>query len=100
MKVLMIAEHDNKTLKSVNSHTLSAAIELGKEIDLLIAGYQCQTVVDEAKKLDHFHKILLADARDYEHQLAENMAALIADHAKKIRLRRDGRYYLWKKYTA
>lgn len=83
MKVLIIAEHDNHFLKPVNLHTLSAAIELGKEIDLMIVGYNCQSVTEEAKQLPNIQHIFVFDAKEYEHQLAENIAPLIAENATK-----------------
>ena len=82
MKILLIAEHDNQTLKSGNFHTLSAAKQLGDTIDCLIMGYQCEKVVLDAKKLPYINEILVADASEYTHQLAENTTTLIAEIAK------------------
>jgi electron transfer flavoprotein alpha subunit len=81
MKILIIAEHDNAALKLSTFHTLSAAKELGEEIDLLIAGENCQKIAEQAKILP-IKKILVADNVVYAHQLAENMAALIAEIGK------------------
>lgn len=83
MKILIIAEHDNKTLKSATHHTVSAAQELGKDIEVIVIGYNCQTVVDQATKLPHVARVLVADDAVYEHQLAENSAQLIADIGKE-----------------
>jgi electron transfer flavoprotein alpha subunit len=80
MKVLLIVEHDNKTLKPVNLHTLSAAYQLG-ETDVLVIGHQCETVVNEAAILPGIQRVLVADAADYEYQMAENLAPLIANIA-------------------
>lgn len=82
MKGLLIIEHDNKQLKPVNYHTLKAMQELSLNIDVLVIGYECEEVAKACKKLPGIHKILLADARDYAHQLAENVAKLIADVGK------------------
>lgn len=82
MKALLIAEHDNKTLKSCNLHTVSAAAALNADIDLLIVGYECDAAFAEAKKIPHIKRILVANAKEYQHQLAENMAAFIADVAR------------------
>lgn len=82
MKILIVAEHDNKELKPVNSHVLTAAVALGNEIDVLVIGNQCNSVVEQAKKMPHVKKILVADAKEYEHQLAENVAPLIAEVSK------------------
>ncbi len=83
MKILMIIEHDNQLLKSANFHTLSAIESLDGTKDILIAGYQCDAVVEEAKKMTGIQRIYLADSPEYEHQLAENIAPLIAEIAKE-----------------
>jgi electron transfer flavoprotein alpha subunit len=83
MKILLIAEHDNKILKSANYHTLTAAKQLGEEIDILIIGYECHTVVSEAQKLPFVQRVYVADSIEYAHQLAENSASLVADIAVK-----------------
>lgn len=82
MKVLIIAEHDNKKLKAVNYHTYTAATQLNAAIDMMIIGFKCETVAEEAQGFPALQKIWLANAADYEHQLAENCAPLIAKIAK------------------
>lgn len=81
MKSLIIAEHDNKTLKLSTLHTVTAALELGQELDMFVIGYQCQEVAKLAATISGVTKVLIADASDYEHQMAENTAALIAEVA-------------------
>ena len=81
MKILIIAEHNNQTLKSVNLHTVTAACQLGDEIDMLVIGHQCLSVVEEARKLAHIQHVLVADNAVYAHRLAENTAPLIAEIA-------------------
>lgn len=83
MKILILIGHDNKTLKSDNFHVLTAAKELSNNIDVLIIGNQCEAVIEQAKKLSSVTKIRVADAPEYQHQLAENLAPLIADIAKE-----------------
>lgn len=78
MKVLIIAEHDAHALKPATLHTLTAAEKLGKEIDVLIIGHQCQKAVAHAKQFAGWQTILVADHEVYAHQLAENTAVLIA----------------------
>src|SRR5579872_1657394 len=82
MKILMLVEHDNKTLKYANFHTLSAAKKWGGAIDVLIIGSHCDAVIEPLKKLSDIERIRVADAPEYEHQLAENTAPLIAEIAK------------------
>lgn len=82
MTVLVIAEHDNKTLKSSTLNTIKAASQLGSDITVLVAGKDCSAVAQAAAKADKVTKVLHADAPQYEHPLAENMASLIAGLAK------------------
>ncbi len=82
MTVLVIAEHDNKTLKSSTLNTIKAASQLGSEIVVLVAGKDCGGVAQAVAKADKVTKVLHADAPQYEHPLAENMASLIAGLAK------------------
>ena len=77
MTTLLIAEHDNRTLKDATAKALTAANALGQEVHVLVAGKDCRPVADAAAKLDGVKKVLLADGASYEHMLAEPMAALI-----------------------
>ena len=81
MPTLLVAEHDNKTLKDSTHKTLTAAKGLGGDIHVLVAGKGCRPVAEAAAKLDGVAKVLLADGGDYEHMLAEPMAALIVSLA-------------------
>ena len=77
MRVLLVADHDNRTLGGSTAKAMSAARELG-DVDVLVVGAQCDAVAQAAAKLDGAAKVLLADAPQFEHQLAEEVAALIA----------------------
>jgi electron transfer flavoprotein alpha subunit len=77
MAVLLVADHDNKTLGTSVAKTMAAAKALGQEVHVLVAGAGCKPVAEAAASLDGAAKVLLADAPQYEHQLAEEMAALI-----------------------
>src|SRR5436190_14448050 len=77
MTTLLLAEHDNRTLKDVTAKALTAANALGQEVHVLVAGKDCHTVANDAAKLDGVKKVLLADGSSYEHMLPEPMAALI-----------------------
>jgi electron transfer flavoprotein alpha subunit len=83
MAVLLVAEHDNKSLKDATAKALSAAIALGGPVDILVAGQNAKGVADAAAKLKGVSKVLLADDAQYAHQLAENMASLIIELAGK-----------------
>ncbi|WP_417614224.1 electron transfer flavoprotein subunit alpha/FixB family protein [Oceanisphaera sp.] len=76
MATLVIAEHNNSELKPATLHALGAAAELGDETDLLIMGHQCQAVADAAARLK-VNTVLLVDAPEYQHQLAEPCASLV-----------------------
>ena len=81
MAVLVYAEHDNASLKKATLNTIAAAKEIGGDIHVLVAGSGNQTVADEAAKVEGVTKVLVADNAAYEHQLAENIALLVADIA-------------------
>jgi electron transfer flavoprotein alpha subunit len=82
MTTLLVAEHDNKTLKDATAKASSAAKALGAEIHVLVAGKDCRAVAEAAAKLDGVNKVLLADAAGYEHMLAEPTSALIHSLAR------------------
>jgi len=81
MSILVFAEHDNSTLKAETLKTVAAAQAIGGDITLLVAGYNCQSVVDSASKVSGISKVLVADNASYEHQLAENVSLLVLELA-------------------
>jgi electron transfer flavoprotein alpha subunit len=81
MPTLLLAEHDNKSLKDATNKALTAAKALGADVHILVAGHDCKAVAEAAAKLDGVKKVLLADAPAYEHMLAEPVAALIVSLA-------------------
>ena len=82
MKIFIIAEHDNQVMKSSTQHVVAAASGLGDDICVLVAGADCRKVAEQVSKLTGVKKVLLADHPVYQHQLAENMAPLVAELAK------------------
>ena len=62
MTTLLLAEHDNKSLKDATNKALTAAKALGGDVHVLVAGKDCKAVADAAAKLDGVKKVLLADA--------------------------------------
>lgn len=78
MTVLVIAEHDNNTLNPATLNTVTAAQAIGGDIELLIAGSQCDAVAQQAAQVSSITKVRVADNSAYEHQLAENVAPLVA----------------------
>jgi electron transfer flavoprotein alpha subunit len=77
MTTLLLAEHDNKTLKDATHKALTAAKALGGDVHVLIAGKGARPVADAAAKLDGVKKVLLADGVPFAHMLAEPVAALV-----------------------
>ena len=78
MAVLLLAEHTNDALNPATGKALSAALALGGDVHILVAGANCRAAAEEAAKLNGASKILIADAAHLEHQLAEEVAALLA----------------------
>jgi electron transfer flavoprotein alpha subunit len=81
MAILLLAEHDNKSLKDATAKALTAAKALGGDVHVLVAGKDARGVADAAAKLDGVGKVLVADGGSYEHMLAEPLAALIVSLA-------------------
>lgn len=79
MSILVIAEHDNSSLKGATLNTVAAAAAIGGDITVLVAGHNSSAAADEAAKVAGVSKVLHADNAAYEHQLAENVAPLIAE---------------------
>jgi electron transfer flavoprotein alpha subunit len=77
MPTLLLAEHDNASLKDATNKALTAAKQLGGEVHVLVAGQNCKPAAETAATLDGVGKVLLADAPAYAHGLAEPTAALI-----------------------
>ena len=82
MSILVIAEHDNTQLNSATLTTVTAATQMGGDIDLLVAGHNCAVVAEAASAVVGVRHVLLAEDPCYEHWLAENMAELIVELGK------------------
>lgn len=77
MTILVYAEHDNKELKPATLATVTAAVQMGGDVHLLVAGADCQAVAQEAAKVAGVSKVLVADNAAYTNQLAENISLLV-----------------------
>ncbi|MEB4657790.1 adenine nucleotide alpha hydrolase family protein, partial [Burkholderia contaminans] len=86
MTILVIAEHDNASIKAATLNTVAAAAEVGKfvggDIHVLVAGHNAQAAADAAAKIAGVSKVLLADAPQLEAGLAENVEATALNIAK------------------
>ena len=78
MPVLLVAEHDNASLKDTTARALTAASAIGSPVHVLVAGANCRPAAEAAAALEGVEKVLVAEAPAYEHALAEPVAALIA----------------------
>ncbi len=81
MTILIIAEHDNATIKPATLNTIGAATKIGGDIHVLVAGSNCQGAADAAAKIAGVSKVLKADDAALAHGLAENVAPIIVDLA-------------------
>ncbi len=78
MTILVIAEHAQSTLATATLNTVAGAQQIGADIDVLVAGSGVAAVADAASRISGVTRVLLADHDLYAHQLAENLALLIA----------------------
>jgi electron transfer flavoprotein alpha subunit len=77
MTNLVIAEHDNASIKVATLNTIAAAQKIGGDIHVLVAGHNAQAAADAAAKIAGVSKVLLADAPQLEAGLAENVEASV-----------------------
>ena len=77
MASLVVAEHDNKTLKDATAKTVTAAAQVSAPVHVLVAGSDCEAVANAAAKLAGVEKVLAADDPLYAKMVAEPMEALI-----------------------
>lgn len=82
MSILVIAEHDNDSIKTSTLNTVTAAQDIGDDIHVLVAGVGCQGAVTAAAEIAGVAKVISADAEAYAHQLPENVAPLLVELAK------------------
>jgi electron transfer flavoprotein alpha subunit len=81
MSILVYAEHDNSTLKADTLKAVAAAQQIGGDITILVAGHHCESVAEQAAKVNGVAQVLVADNLVYEHQLAENISLLVTELA-------------------
>lgn len=79
MSTLILAEHDNQTLKPATLSAVTAAQQMGGDIHIVVAGADCASVATEAAAVAGVSKVLLADNAAYAHHLAENVSLLVAE---------------------
>jgi electron transfer flavoprotein alpha subunit len=74
MAALVIAEHDNASLKGSTLNTITAAVQCGGDVHVLVAGHNCGAAAEAASKIAGVTKVLVADAAHFADGLAENAA--------------------------
>ncbi|MBL8385215.1 MAG: FAD-binding protein [Burkholderiales bacterium] len=77
MTALVIAEHDNATLKGATLNAVTAAAQCGGEVHVLVAGSNCGAAAQAAAQVAGVAKVLVADAPHLADALAENVAAQV-----------------------
>ena len=77
MSILVIAEHDNSSIKGATLNTIAAASNINGEVTLLVAGLDISNVIDEAKTISGVSKIISCDHKLYKNFLAEDFAKLV-----------------------
>jgi electron transfer flavoprotein alpha subunit len=82
MSVLVVADHNNEHLNVSTLSTITAANKLSNDVDVLVAGKNCQAVADTVSKTQGVKRVLLCDQDVCETQLAENLAPLIHELAE------------------
>jgi electron transfer flavoprotein alpha subunit len=83
MPALVIAEHDNASLKGSTLNTITAALQCSGDVHVLIAGAHCSGAAEAAAKVAGVTKVLVADAPHFADGLAENVAAQALAIAKQ-----------------
>ena len=71
MSILLIAEHNNSTLKAFTLNTITAASKIDEDINVLVVGNNCQSVAKEVSAIPLVKKVLHCDSKNYENFLAE-----------------------------
>ena len=77
MSILVIAEHDNNSLKGATLNTVTAATSLAGDVAILVAGSNIDSVVAECQTLDNVSKILKCDSETYVNAIAEDISSLV-----------------------
>jgi electron transfer flavoprotein alpha subunit len=82
MTSLVIAEHDNQVLKPSTLNTIAAAVQIGDDIDVLVAGENCAAAAQAAAQIPGVKRVRVADAAQLGNQLAENLAEQVLSMAE------------------
>ena len=83
MSILVIADHDNSAFKPSTLNVVTAAQQIGGDVEVLVAGKGCGGVAEALAKVAGVAKVLVADNAAYGHHLAENVGLLVAELGKE-----------------
>jgi electron transfer flavoprotein alpha subunit len=83
-QVLVLAEHDGKTVRKATLNTVAAAQKVGGDIHVLVVGHDCAAAAKAAAQIAGVAKVLHADAPHLKDELAENVAAVVVAIAKQF----------------
>lgn len=84
MKNLIIAEHDNRQLHADTLKVVKAATQASQDNTLLVVGYQCEDVAQQASRVDGISKVICFDDESLVHQFAENIAPVVTSLAENF----------------
>lgn len=82
MSILVLAEHDHKSIKPVTLNVVAAARKIDADVHLLVAGTDCTPAAEAAAKIHGITKVLKCDAPELSHRLAENLTPIIVGLAE------------------
>jgi len=82
MSVLVIAEHDQASMKGATLAAIAAALQIGGDVHVLVAGHECAAAAGAAARIAGVDKVLHTDSPDYAHPLAEQLTALVMNLAR------------------
>ncbi|MBM4899453.1 electron transfer flavoprotein subunit alpha/FixB family protein [Vibrio parahaemolyticus] len=82
MKNLIIAEHDNNQLHADTLKVVNAASQVSQDNTLLVVGFQCEEVAQQASRVDGISRVICIDDESLVHQFAENIAPVVVGLAE------------------
>ena len=77
MRILVLAEHNNEELKPSTFSTINAANQIDSNVDVLVIGFECESVTKKLSNITNIKKVLLVDDIKYKNPIAENISPII-----------------------
>ena len=101
MKILVVIEHDNKTVKQSSYSTITAASLINDNVEAIVMGDNLSSISEELKKSDHLKKIYVVDNNLFKNPLAENLSKTLKIFIEDKTLHTFVSInYLWKEYVS